>query len=79
MHARLMKAALRETNYRGIEDLRASILGRLYLGLGHRENKVNERSFIVKSSSLRMVGMALRAVRRIQKSDTPEVYLYPDY
>jgi hypothetical protein len=35
-----METPLREANHGGIEDLRSPVLGRLYLGLGHENVKI---------------------------------------
>src|SRR5260370_41278761 len=48
VHTGLVEASLGEADQGGIEDLGASVGTRFYLGLRHRFEKMNERSFIVK-------------------------------
>jgi hypothetical protein len=50
VHTGLVKAAFGETNKGGLQDLGPSIESGFELGLRHEVEKMNERSFIVKST-----------------------------
>ena len=54
VHAGLMKTAFGEANHGRLEDLVRAIRGRFVLGLRHKVEKMNERSFIVNSPSLKV-------------------------